>query len=88
MVITDDMQMRAISDQYGLANAIKLAINAGVDILLFGNRLISITQNPKQLIDIIYNSIQLGEISEKRINEAYQRIMKLKAQIKKNMYNN
>lgn len=82
VVVTDDMQMKAIADQYGSADAIKLSINAGADILLFGNRMVSVRQDPKQLIDIIYDSIQSGEISETRINEAYQRIMKLKAQLR------
>ena len=37
VIISDDMQMRAIADLYGLETAIRLAIEAGVDILLFGN---------------------------------------------------
>jgi len=39
VVITDDLQMGAISKKYGLKNTLKLAINAGDDILLFGNQL-------------------------------------------------
>jgi beta-N-acetylhexosaminidase len=37
VVISDDMQMKAISDYYGLETAIYRAIDAGVDILLFAN---------------------------------------------------
>ena len=37
VIVSDDMQMKAIADRYGIETAIRLAIEAGVDILLFGN---------------------------------------------------
>ena len=37
VIVSDDMQMKAIADRYGLETAIQLAIDAGVDILIFGN---------------------------------------------------
>lgn len=79
VVVTDDMQMKAITDHYGLAKAIRLAINAGADILVFGNQLVARPQDPQQLVEMIYADVQQGHISESRIDEAYQRIMKLKA---------
>lgn len=79
VVVTDDMQMKAITDNYGLVEAIKLAVNAGADMLIFGNQLVAMPQDPQQLVDIIYNDVKSGQISEARIDEAYQRIMKLKA---------
>ena len=39
VVITDDLQMGAISKKYSLKNILQLSINAGDDILLFGNQL-------------------------------------------------
>ena len=39
VVITDDLQMGAISKKYSLKTTLQLAINAGDDILLFGNQL-------------------------------------------------
>ncbi|MFC1567151.1 glycoside hydrolase family 3 protein, partial [bacterium] len=39
IVISDDLQMKAISANFGLEETIVLAINAGVDILLFANNL-------------------------------------------------
>ena len=39
VVMSDDMQMRAISQYYGFDSAIEAAINAGVDILAFANNL-------------------------------------------------
>lgn len=78
VVISDDMQMKAIANYYGLSTALTLSINAGVDMLIFGNQLVDKFQDPKELIDIIEQKVISGEIKEERINEAYQRIIKLK----------
>jgi len=80
VVFSDDMQMFAISKNYGLENAIKLSINAGVDVLLFGNQV-----NPQDKISaseihlIIKKLVKSGDIPLKRINESFLRIMNLKA---------
>ena len=78
LIITDDMQMKAISDNYGLEQALALAINAGADMLIFGNNLSVDPQDPEEVIRIIEAKVQSGEISLKRINDAYQHIMALK----------
>ncbi|MBA2652622.1 MAG: glycoside hydrolase family 3 protein [Tatlockia sp.] len=81
VIITDDMQMKAISDNYELEQALVLTINAGADVLIFGNNLTVKPQNPQHLIDIIEAKVLTGEISPKRINEAYQHIVALKKTI-------
>ncbi len=78
VIITDDMQMKAISDNFSLEQALTLAINAGVDMMIFGNQLSEIPQDPKQIIDIIETQVNAGKISKKRIDKAYKRITKLK----------
>lgn len=78
VVITDDMQMKAIIDHYGLPDALRLAVNAGADILVFGNQLVAAPQNPQEVIEIIYQDVKAGRIPESRIQAAYERIMKLK----------
>ena len=78
VIITDDMQMKAISDHYGLENALVRAINAGADMLIFGNNLTVEPQNPEQLIDIIEAKVLSGEINPDRIIDAYQHIVSLK----------
>lgn len=77
VIITDDMQMKAISSHYQLEHALVLAINAGADMLIFGNTL-SVKQDPKELIDIIQKNVNSGIISEQRINEAYHHIITFK----------
>lgn len=81
VIITDDMQMKAITDNYGLENALTMAINAGADMLIFGNQLKETNQDPQEIIDIIEKKIMLGEISEQRINDAYEHITHLKKEL-------
>jgi beta-N-acetylhexosaminidase len=76
------MQMHAISKQYGLEESIKLAINAGIDILCFSNNI----QNTEQRnVDIVHSVIRKmvtsGEIKPERIDQSYRRIMKLKSKL-------
>lgn len=78
VIITDDLQMRAITDYYGLNDAVILAINAGADILVFANQQVSVAQDPSTLVDMIYQAVRTGLIPENRIIEAYQHITLLK----------
>lgn len=79
VVFSDDMQMYAISKNYGQENAIKLSILAGVDVLVFGNN-VSVTDRMKasEIHAIIKKLVLSGEIPESRINEAYERILTFK----------
>ena len=82
VVITDDLQMGAISNKYGLKNTLKLAINAGDDILLIGNQLDpKKTVSTKRLVDTIVTLVQNGEVTEESINKAYKRIQTLKKKL-------
>ena len=78
VVITDDMQMKAIANYYGLETPLTMSINAGVDMLIFGNQLVDKFQDPKELVDIIEHKVRSGEIPEQRINDAYLHIMRMK----------
>ena len=83
VIITDDMQMKAISEHYGLERALPLAINAGADMFIFGNQLMGKSQDPKQVIDLIEAKVHSGEISQSRIDEAYQHIIAFKRSTKR-----
>ena len=80
VVVADDLQMKAIKDHYGTEEAVRLAINAGADMLIFGNQLSVIPQDIATIVNMIYADVQAGKISTHRIDEAYQRIMKIKKQ--------
>jgi beta-N-acetylhexosaminidase len=79
VIFSDDMQMYAISKNYGLENAIKMSILSGVDILVFGNNVNQTDRaSASEVHAIIKKMVQSGEIPESRINESYHRIMTLK----------
>ncbi|HEY3404505.1 MAG TPA: glycoside hydrolase family 3 N-terminal domain-containing protein [Ohtaekwangia sp.] len=79
VVFTDDMQMHAIAKNYGFEEAIRLAINAGVDIMTFSNNIAGTdTRTVDRVQQVIRQMIERGEVSEKRIDESFRRIMNLK----------
>lgn len=79
VVFSDDMQMHAISKHYGFENAVKMAILAGVDVLMFANNVPGFENvTVKDLHGYIRQMVDNGEISPERIRESYGRIMKLK----------
>ncbi len=79
VVISDDMQMHAISNYYNFEESIAQCINAGVDILMFSNN-ISGTENysPMNVYATIKRLVLEEKISMSRINESFDRIMKMK----------
>ncbi|HET7178102.1 MAG TPA: glycoside hydrolase family 3 protein [Chryseosolibacter sp.] len=82
VVFSDDMQMHAITEQYGLKDAIRLAIQAGIDIMTFSN---NIAGSDKRTADTVHalirEMVKNGEIQERRIDESFHRIMKLKSRL-------
>jgi len=79
VVITDDLQMGAIIKKYKLKETLKLSINAGVDILLFGNQLSPNNMvTTKTLVENIQKLVQSGEVDIVRIEQSYKRIQQLK----------
>ena len=78
VVLSDDMQMKAIADRYGLEEAIRLAIDAGVDVLIFGNNVSYDPDIASKATSIIRRLVEQGAITPERIDESYRRIMALK----------
>ena len=78
VILSDDMQMKAIADHYGLETAIRLAIEAGVDVLVFGNNTSYDPAIASKATEIIHSLIEKKIITPERIDQSYQRIMELK----------
>lgn len=79
LVFSDDMQMHAITKHYGLEEAIRLAILAGVDIMTFSNNIMgSEVRTVDKVHNIIKKYVEEGVISQQRIDESFKRIMALK----------
>ncbi|MEO9965607.1 MAG: glycoside hydrolase family 3 N-terminal domain-containing protein [Reichenbachiella sp.] len=83
VIFTDDMQMHAISKNYGFEESIKMAINAGVDVMLFAN---NVPGNERrtgaEIHKIIKSFVVSEEIPYARIIESYNRITQLKSKLK------
>ena len=80
VILTDDMYMQGIVDNYDIAEAIILAINAGADILVMGNNITTgyESERPFKVVDIIVNAVKQGKIPAYRLRQSYERIRKLK----------
>jgi beta-N-acetylhexosaminidase len=77
-VISDDLQMGAIREAYGHDEAVALAIEAGIDILLIANQLVYEPEVVQRTIDLVEDLVSRGRISEARIDASYERILRLK----------
>lgn len=78
VIISDDMQMQAITDHYSLETALKRTIMAGTDIIIFGNNLHYDERIAEKAGSIIHSLVLEGRVPRWRINESYKRIMHLK----------
>jgi beta-N-acetylhexosaminidase len=83
VVISDDMQMKAIRSFYGLERAIKMAIHAGCDILVFANNSVFDEDIAARAAGVIKKLVDEGEIKSERIDESYRRILRLKEKLKR-----
>ena len=79
VIISDDMQMKAITAHYGMEQAVLLAVNAGVDILLFGNNLYWDENLPQKAFATLKGLVQSGRVSQQRVMESWLRISNLYA---------
>lgn len=81
IVISDDMCMGAIEQNYSLKNSIELALRADVDLFIFSNN--GKTYDPDLLpkvTQIIIDLVKEGKVSEERINSSFNRVIQLKNQ--------
>ena len=77
-VISDDLQMGAILDAYGFDEAVALAIEAGIDLLLIANQLVYEPDVATRVVDLVEQLVLNGRISEERIDASYRRVLALK----------
>lgn len=81
VVVSDDLQMKAVTDKYGFEESVLLAINAGVDIVLISNNMKYDGNVHIKAINTIYNAVKNKEITCQCINASFNRIMKVKRKI-------
>jgi beta-N-acetylhexosaminidase len=76
-VVSDDLQMQAITAHYPFAEALCGALTAGVDLLVIGNNLTYRPGIVEHAVTAIRNGIDRGLVTEARIREANGRRKKL-----------
>lgn len=80
VIVSDAMGMDAIAKNFGEVEAVKMAIKAGVDLVLMPTTLRSKADLSKidTIVDEVVRAVQTGDISEERLNESVRRILTLK----------
>ena len=80
VVTTDAMNMKAIADTFGESQAVKLAIEAGADLICMPTVLYN-QEDVKKLdtiIDYVEDAVNNGEISQSRLDDGCRRILTVK----------
>ncbi|WP_405170099.1 beta-N-acetylhexosaminidase [Paenibacillus sp. FSL H8-0280] len=71
IIITDCLEMHAISKPYGVAEAAIRAVEAGADLILVSHTL----QDQVAALEAIVEAVRTGRVSEEVIHQALERIM-------------
>ena len=71
VVMTDGLQMQAMTDHYSSAEIARKAVKAGVDLLLCPLDL-------EEAVTALEDAVETGEITQARIDESVLRILELK----------
>lgn len=78
VVISDELFMGAVQENYGMDEAIVQVVNSDTDILLFNTNLYQGKSLPAYIISLISEKVEGGVIDEATITASYNRIMALK----------
>ena len=79
IIITDAMNMGAITQNYGFEQSIVLAVKAGVNLLLYPMNFDSLNRSlARTIVGLIEKNVQSGIIPQSCIDDSYTRIMNLK----------
>ncbi len=78
VIISDDMQMKAITSRFGLEEACCKAIKAGIDLIIIGNNLEHDPFIFRRVAKSVQNAVLNGTLEENRIEDAWARVQKIK----------
>lgn len=73
-VASDDMQAVAITARYGKAEAVTLAVDAGVDMLVFGNQAVYDEKVVTETVDTIVGLVRGGRVRVEAIDASVARV--------------
>jgi beta-N-acetylhexosaminidase len=79
LVVTDDVEMKAIADNYGVEDAVRLGLNAGVDHFLCCHT----AQLAHQAIEAVIEAVESGKVSRDTLAGATRRFGELLSRYEK-----
>ncbi len=71
LVVSDALRMKAVADRYGKTEAVVMAFEAGIDILL-------IPESLGEAIEALKKRVESGAISEETLNERLRKVLQAK----------
>jgi beta-N-acetylhexosaminidase len=80
VIFSDDMEMKAIVDNYGVEHATALAVRAGVDVLLFCHEV----EKAIQAFEFLCDEAASDPVVRARVEDSYRRSTELKRRYLKN----
>lgn len=79
LVVSDDMDMKAITDTYTLSDVLEKSISSGVDMIIFSNNMGTYqTTKPQQIKQTLKTLIDSGKILPEQIESSYAKIIRYK----------
>lgn len=82
VIISDDLQMKAITERYGLDEMICRAFAAGVDMITIGNNLMFDPEILPKATQAVLRGLKKGELKEERIGHSLERVRMLKEKLR------
>jgi beta-N-acetylhexosaminidase len=82
VVISDDLEMGAIREHFGLKETVTRAVRAGMDVLLFSNTAKSRPSLASEIRAILVAEAEADPAFKARIEESYARIVAMKGRMK------
>jgi len=75
VIVTDCLEMNAISETVGIGRGAVMAVKAGADVVLVSHRL----DRQREALEALIAAVESGELDEARIDESVRRIVSMKA---------
>ncbi len=75
VILSDCMEMRAISDRFGTEQAVVMALKAGIDLVLVSHEY----KRQRASIEVIQAAVQSHKLTTNEVRQAAERVLKLKA---------
>ncbi len=81
VVVSDDLEMAAVARAFSLEERVIMAVNAGIDLLVYSNVKTGDRDIGTRIHGIIAQAVKDGRIKRARIEEAYGRMLLLKRRL-------